>query len=140
MNELKPCPFCGSKAKLEWISPISEYVVECRQCGMGSSPEVAYKNKEELVRLWNHRPAPENQPLTLDQLRQMEGEPVWTVTRGLESSGRWELIEFSKCKFKGREVITLANIDEGQYDGFADTYGKTWMAYARKPEQEASSC
>ncbi|WP_085833861.1 hypothetical protein [Clostridium merdae] len=88
----------------------------------------------------NRSAAPENKPLTLEQLRQMEGEPVWTVTRGLESSGRWELIEFSKCDFKGREVITLANIDEGQYDGFADTYGKTWLAYARKPEQEVSSC
>lgn len=52
---LKPCPFCGGKAKIEWIPPIAEYIVECQQCGIGSNPNVSYKDKEELINLWNCR-------------------------------------------------------------------------------------
>lgn len=32
-----------------------------------------------------------NDPLTLEELRKMDGEPVWTVTIGVDGSGRWEL-------------------------------------------------
>lgn len=76
-----------------------------------------------------------NEPLMLEELRGMDGEPVWTVTRGLEHTGRWELLEFSKGNVKGREVITMCNLAEGQYDAFADTYGQTWLAYRHPPER-----
>ena len=32
-----------------------------------------------------------NEPLTLEELREMKGQPVWTVTTGLDGSGRWEI-------------------------------------------------
>lgn len=67
------------------------------------------------------------EPLTIKELRDRSGKPVWTVS--LEKGGMWELVEFSKPNFEEKEVITLANLEDGLYDCFADTYGKTWIAF-----------
>jgi len=84
----------------------------------------------------NLRPAPENKPLSLEELRQMGGKPVWTVTLGIDNVYGCELIgEFSDGP-EHREIISMCNLMDGTYDVFADLYGKTWLAYARKPELE----
>ncbi|MBE6012100.1 MAG: hypothetical protein E7234_06035 [Lachnospiraceae bacterium] len=65
--------------------------------------------------------------LNLKELRARSGKAIWTVSVG--KGGMWELIEFSKPNFEEKEVITLANLEDGLYDCFADTYGKTWIAF-----------
>lgn len=70
-------------------------------------------------------------PLTLEQLRGMDGEPVFTKTIGVVGSGRWELIVFDDhwlyCKTAHEDYkITLIE--------FKNTYGKTWLAYTHKPK------
>jgi hypothetical protein len=87
---------------------------------------------ESALRAQQEREKPK--PLTLDDLRKMEGKPVWTVTHGVEGSGRWEIVEFQKPNYDDREIMTLTNIAEGLYDCFADTYGKTWLAYDHEPK------
>ena len=82
------------------------------------------------------RPTPENKPLTLDELRQMDGEPVWTVTIGCDNVFGCELVGEISVGPENREVISMCNLLDGTYDVFADLYGKTWLAYARNPEQE----
>jgi Lar family restriction alleviation protein len=54
---LKPCPFCGGRARiLEWcihqeaFAPF--YVVDCGKCGNGTSKTV---DKEKAIKLWNRR-------------------------------------------------------------------------------------
>lgn len=73
-----------------------------------------------------------NPPLTLDELRQMDGEPVWVE---FGECGDWRIPDF---------------IDIGAYRGFirftdrsseflAD-YGKDWLAYRHKPEPHTGTC
>lgn len=70
---------------------------------------------------------PENKPLTLEQLRQMDGEPVWIDGKDY---GGWTIFKASANKQVAR---CLDNVNLSYY---MDDYCKTWLAYARKPEKE----
>lgn len=67
----------------------------------------------------NRRPAPENKPLTLEQLRRMGGEPVW-IDDWFEDFHGWELSTDASDYLGGRDLAQ---------------YGSRWLAYARKPEE-----
>lgn len=70
-----------------------------------------------------------NNPLKLDELRKMDGEPVWCVST-LNEQSEWAILkvtEMSKTWF-----IAMAGASCGYGD--KDTYGKTWLAYRHKPE------
>ena len=79
---------------------------------------------------------PPNAPLTLEELREMDGEPVWTVTIGLEGSGRWELCTcemITACPIHKVLRCVASNGEVTDYE--LGTYGKTWLAYRRRPEE-----
>ena len=81
-------------------------------------------------------PLPPNPPLTLDELREMNGEPVWTITIGLEGSGRWELCTCevgTACPLHKVFRCVTATGEVTDYE--LDTYGKTWLAYHSKPRR-----
>ena len=72
----------------------------------------------------SQRTIKENQPLTLDELRQMDGEPVWVQSPGVPEYGRWAIVEGV-----GENCLFL-------HDDFTcHDYGKTWLAYRQKPEE-----
>lgn len=79
MDRLKPCPFCGGEARLRYFKPLGW--VQCKKCGATSAAVSDYyeetDGKEQAVAAWNRRAQPENEPLTLSELRGMGGEPVW---------------------------------------------------------------
>ena len=78
----------------------------------------------------------QDKPLTLDELRKMDGEPVWTVTTGISSSGRWELCTCETvCACPLHKVLRCVTADGEVTDYDLDTYGKTWLAYRQKPEE-----
>ena len=65
-----------------------------------------------------------NKALTLEELRKMDGEPVWVQSPGVPEYGRWAIVEGvgENCLF--------------QHDDFTcHDYGKTWLAYRQKPEE-----
>ena len=69
-----------------------------------------------------------NEPLTIEQLREMDGEPVYVhnlfpAKRKFE--WQWALV----CKERGNAEATTYTYR------FLD-YGKTWIAYRRPPEGE----
>ena len=65
-----------------------------------------------------------NEPLTLDELREMDGEPVWVQSPGVPEYGRWAIVEGV-----GENCLFL-------HDDFTcHDYGKTWLAYRKKPEE-----
>ena len=66
------------------------------------------------------------EPLTLDELRQMDGEPVWCV----EITGREEWL------FR-RDGGFADMYGEFTSDDFMvwDNYGKLWWCYSQKPEE-----
>ena len=64
------------------------------------------------------------EPLTLDELREMDGEPVWVQSPGVPEYGRWAIVEGV-----GENCLFL-------HDDFTcHDYGKTWLAYRQKPEE-----
>ena len=77
--------------------------------------------------------SPPNDPLTLEELRKMDGEPVWIVEQ--PDWGHWELSADAEDY--------LANRDQDFYglkhDDPAGRYGLHvlgWLAYRRPPEGE----
>ncbi len=75
--------------------------------------------------------AEKNEPLTLNELREMDGEPVWVVPLEKEPDwnpcwviygGDYSIIP-SKTKESRAYLLYLR-----------EDYGKTWLAYRRKPE------
>ena len=70
------------------------------------------------------------EPLTMDELRQMDGEPAWFVSLhdGFASWGIVRVVEMSKVWF-----IAVAGAERAFGD--LDGYGKTWLAYLQKPEE-----
>ena len=67
-----------------------------------------------------------NKPLTLEQLREMDGKPVWVeCLEDLNRSG-WRLIFWDRGKY-------LVLLHTSLYGFLLDDYGKTWLAYAYPP-------
>lgn len=54
-NELKPCPFCGSDVKIEYIFP-NEFVIVCENCGIAALPaNEKICELDVLIDRWNRR-------------------------------------------------------------------------------------
>lgn len=66
-----------------------------------------------------------NDPLTLDELREMDGEPVWVVE---EEHPHYALIT-GVCS---ESLWLICREDEAEM--LFEEYGKTWLAYRREPE------
>lgn len=69
-------------------------------------------------------------PLTLDELREMDGQPVWVKSLINDKPGEWcilRVVQMSKTWF-------LACSGSEQVFGDKDTYGETWLAYAYPPD------
>ena len=52
-EELKPCPFCGGKAKIKKDDEGNHFYVLCKKCGTKS---ISTANETEAIDLWNMRP------------------------------------------------------------------------------------
>ena len=73
-----------------------------------------------------------NDPLTLDELRQMDGEPVWVVTERLKE---WCIVHSHHSDdVIGGGIIATRRTAEKRVYSYADN-GKTWLAYRHKPEE-----
>lgn len=71
-----------------------------------------------------HMPKPPNDPLTLEQLLEMDGEPVWICdTDG--SMGMFALVDVRNM---------VCRTPRGGWAIF-ENYGQAWLAYRRKPEE-----
>ena len=68
------------------------------------------------------------EPLTLEELRQMDGEPVWIEDVGeykWHGSG-WAIVD--------REHCLVRKASNGN-PAFFERYGKEWVAYRQNPEE-----
>ena len=97
MNLLK-CPFCGGKPIIKNDvnsegKPFYQVKHDC-VCFLTMMKTFCYKAEEEAVSAWNRRAQPDNAPLTLDELREMDGQPVW-VTYHDGSGARWGIVSVS---------------------------------------------
>lgn len=67
-------------------------------------------------------------PLTLDELRQMDGEPVWMQPNSPPKCGKWAIVAGVDTEY-GEKTLYL----EGDFT--CRDYGKTWLAYRHKPKE-----
>ncbi|HWS31037.1 MAG TPA: hypothetical protein VN512_13105 [Clostridia bacterium] len=100
----------------------------CRNCGKDlNAPGVTFDGC-----CWAESAIAENEPLTLDELRQMDGEPVWC-----EGETRFG------TNFAGWKVVARNNLTPNvvrftdQTDWTNDSYGKAWLVYRSKPKASA---
>lgn len=70
---------------------------------------------------------PTNDPLTLEELREMDGEPVFIKRIGSDhpDDRSWALVDV------GHELCKTVD----GVKAFFEFYGKSWLAYRRKPEE-----
>lgn len=169
MDELKPCPFCGGKVRIVNFMPHRPngyWQGLCSKCGIKTKylqtvadAETAINRRHaqenvrhlldtihdlrnehtrlhtEIERILNT--APENKPLTLDQLRQMDGEPVKVYEDGEYQYG---LVSLSGHFLAPKEeVITLCSGNFYLLREMVGNFEVYPVAYARKPEQEATT-
>lgn len=97
---------------------------------------VLLSDVSKMMREWVERQptlTPPNEPLTLEQLLEMDGEPVYVVPKDKPAHcGGWCGVTVWKCD-RYSYVSLLRDADSGW--GF-EKYGKTWIAYRRPPEGE----
>ena len=74
---------------------------------------------------------PPNEPLTLEQLREMNNEPIWVQNLEEPDKSQWRIIHWDRGKY-----IVLQGISVRGY--LLDEYGESWLAYRRPPEGEAN--
>lgn len=93
-------------------------------CGNTNNPVTRYAADAIVEKLC--RDTEKGKPLTLEELRGMDGEPVWIVPmRGSGGFCTWMLVdaEYELCREAHGEMAVFENC------------GKTWLAYRRKPEE-----
>lgn len=95
---------------------------------LGYMEELLGMRREEESR----RAAPENKPLSLEQLRQMDGEPVYLVYPNSSEMNGWEILKGIDEEPDDDGDMGALFSDEG-WEGLEE-YGKGWLAYARHPE------
>lgn len=82
---------------------------------------------EDIVMMIKTAPTiapPPNAPLTISELREMDGEPVWVVQVNGELRPFWMLVDAEDESVASR-----------LYCATFEDYGTEWLAYRRKPEE-----
>ncbi len=126
MSELKPCPFC--KAELFSGTNVHKKAVMRHpynpKCPLS---EAQFLDTPGFRESWNRRPEPANAPLTLDELRGMDGEEIDAYD--LSPVSETLIVDAYDCSASSK-------YQRRYFDN--DSYGKTWLAYRRKPEGSES--
>lgn len=84
-----------------------------------------YLENVKIAALRAQEEAEKNEPLTLDELRQMDGEPVWVRSKIDSIDSRWGIIDKRGAVFP----------NEAHYVIFSE-YGDLWTAYRHKQKEE----
>lgn len=142
MDELKPCPFCTSPRKAYEIDRYtgakiidSDRDFYLQIYNPDSCLELLINNCPLCGNKLNLRPTPENKPLTLEQLRQMDGEPVKVYADGEYQYGLVYLT--GNCFAPKEEVITMSDGNLYLLREMVGNFKVYPVAYSRKLEQEA---
>ena len=79
---------------------------------------------------------PPNEPLTLEELREMDGEPVYVVPANEYSElGKWCVISIGDSDDYSCALVPGVEYWSWKFEG----YGEQWLAYRRPPEGEADA-
>ncbi len=74
-----------------------------------------------------------NEPLTPEELTEMDGEPVWLVSSVDEP--QWAIVA-NDSYFHGKIISFFCTGGvEWEFDLYGDNDGETWLAYRHKPKE-----
>ena len=73
-----------------------------------------------------------NEPLTLEELREMNEVPVWIQNLEEPAKSQWRLLYWDRGKY-----LVLQGISVRGY--LMEEYGESWLAYRRPPEGEKNN-
>ena len=139
MNDTRPCRVKGRKAKFhQWVirqevvgpgAAIGSHQGGQIQCTFalvefedGTVQEVYPEN---IVFIDNSNTNSSNEPLTLEELREMKGMPVWAI---------WTI------NYDKKEPYWMLVHDNDVYNAevslFFDDYSEAWLAYRQKLEEQ----
>jgi len=150
MSKLRECPFCGGNFEL-FKDNYGKYGAYCAVCGIYVGIELEcgtelrdgwkakFESKESLMSFLNRRAQLDNQPLSLEQLRQMDENPVWISEQksgGQDVREQWQQFAYEQSEYNLMAFWEFGNEVENTYD--ISDYSKTWLAYAYKPEPPQS--
>lgn len=98
--------------------------------GIGKYPHLKLK---EALDMAIAALSPPNEPLTIEQLREMNGEPVWIVEH--PDWGHWELSADAEDYIADRDQ-DLYGLKHDDPAGQCGLHVLGWLAYRRPPEGE----
>lgn len=89
--------------------------------------QIAEDTIAEMPTLTDHFPNLKKMiPLTLEQLREMDGQPVWIQNIEEPNKSQWRLCHWDRGKY-----LVLQGISVKGY--LLEEYGESWLAYAYPP-------
>ena len=113
-----------------WDMAVNTGTLNCLGCGFEHNCSVhgcaVLKQAAELI-------SQPNEPLTLEQLRQMDGRPVWIVEH--PDWGHWELSADAEDYIADRDQ-DLYGLKHDDPAGQCGLHVLGWLAYRRPPEGE----
>ncbi len=94
---------------------------------------VMFEALEVIQQLKKEVAPPPNDPLTMEELRKMDGAPVWLVGANDTEIGMngYASVEF---RYTGHPMVFWFG-NEVEMEPPEENYGKTWLVYRRKPEE-----
>lgn len=104
----------------------NELMVEIQVCSWDSEQDK--ERAEDLVLGMPTLTLP-NEPLTLEELREMNEVPVWIQNLEEPAKSQWRLLYWDRGKY-----LVLQGISVRGY--LMEEYGESWLAYRRPPEGE----
>ena len=120
------CSRCGRQLDIYYCES-RLYLVRCKHCRIVSLVEA--RNPNEAAEKVSHCAQQPNEPLTIDELRKMKGQPVWIVLLNIAKQSRYEIV----TEVHEDGIWMACADDDNDYAAFG-LYGKTWLAYRRPLE------
>lgn len=148
MTELKPCPFCGQKPKMEESARFPRYgkdegkrkkgyTVVCQNmyCILHNADNWYERSEKEACEAWNHRAEPEMRPLTLEEIYAKIDDEDWNVVwiEGPDSQKAEPMCPYYKEENK---IVFCAPPFVRVWEEAISRYGKSWRCWPRKPTTE----
>lgn len=103
----------------------NELMVEIQVCSWDSEQD---KERAEDLVLGMPTLTPPNEPLTLEELREMNEVPVWIQNLEEPAKSQWRLLYWDRGKY-----LVLQGISVRGY--LMEEYGESWLAYRRPLER-----
>lgn len=108
------------------------HLIACEKCGTLALTKAVSPQVAANLTLRQPTLTPPNEALTLEELREMDGEPVWVQTPGIPKYGCWVIVAGVDKEYGQRTLYC-----QGDYT--CRNYGRDWIAYRRPPEGEADA-